>query len=702
MKSIRKRLSIGMDFGMRSGKSNRKWMIWIGGILLFKILLMGLFSSDYQNQMFIPFVNTFLDGNNPYNYYYENGLAGAFPYFPVMLLCESVGGGIIRLFSIQSLFWVNFWFKLPLLLFDVAGLWLLLRMKMSYKYAVIIYFCSPIILYSTYMHGQLDIIPTVFLIASLFFLTSKKTKWDTAWYSVFLGLSLASKLHILAAVPILFLYVVKKKGLLAAIGYHALTAGVVLICSAPFFCRGFVETVLFNKEQSVLLNVYLDYVSTRLLIPVFVLLVLYFYVYQLKYINLNLLVSSLNLLFAVFLVCIPAMPAWFIWIVPFITLYFGYVEKNKHSVMMVYMIFTVIYLVYYIFLHRTEYTDLYFLDSSLQGWKMDVASLKYTVFTVLAASIVILIFEIYRFGVASNALYQRGKNAFAIGIAGDSGAGKSSLLSSLQDMINSPKDVLVLEGDGDHRWSRGDSNWNKYTALDPRANYLYRQAEDIRKLKDGIYVNRRDYDHDKGIFTEFRRVKPKKFVLLSGLHSLYLPQLRHVLDLKIYMDTDEQLRRYWKVQRDSKERGYSEESVLQKIEERSKDGERFIIPQKDYADIVIRYFSREQEQGEIDANNISVSIQLSVDVDMEAVISEFEANGVMIHWNLCDELTRQEIWVDGEEVDGKQIHFSEIAEAVIPQYEDILSGDPHWRDGIDGVVQLVLLHVISTKMRSAS
>ena len=69
---------------------------------------------------------------------------------------------------------------------------------------------------------------------------------------------------------------------------------------------------------------------------------------------------------------------------------------------------------------------------------------------------------------------------------------------------------------------------------------------------------------------------------------MYLPQTRKYLDLKIYMDIDEQLRRYWKIQRDMKHRGYSEQKILQQVEERMQDAEKYIYPQRDYADMRIR------------------------------------------------------------------------------------------------------------------
>ncbi len=73
-----------------------------------------------------------------------------------------------------------------------------------------------------------------------------------------------------------------------------------------------------------------------------------------------------------------------------------------------------------------------------------------------------------------------------IGIAGDSGAGKTRLLEKIEHLFGTGKDILFLEGDGDHRWERGDENWEQYTALDPQANYLYRQAENIKNLRGEI------------------------------------------------------------------------------------------------------------------------------------------------------------------------------------------------------------------------
>lgn len=479
-------------------EKNYSKIVWICfyGMTIFKIILMGLFSSDYQDRMFIPFIDIFLTGKtNPYEYYYSNRLLSSFPYPPMMLLIESVGGGIYELLNPSSLFARNFLFKIPLLFFDIVGFFYLKKIcRKRIKYIFILYFMSPIVLFATYVHGQLDIIPTVLLIISVYYLMRNENRKDICLFSLFLAFSIGTKFHILAAVPILFLFLYKKRGAVTTL----LCAGIVIVVTAlivcPFWGDGFLNYVIMNKEQSVITRVFLNYDSIRLFIPILAVVIIYLKVYQLNNMNRDLLLSILGVLFAVFLVCVPPMPAWFVWIVPFIAIYFITNDKNKYKLLSIYAMFNVLYLVYFIFFHRTQFVDIYLLGKSLQSWKIENTVLKDIVFTVMAGFLLTLVFEMYTFGVASNALYKRMNTPFAIGIAGDSGTGKSELLEKLEKLLGGNKNILYLEGDGDHRWGRGDPNWEMYTHLDPKANFLYQQAKDMMTLKAGSAVKRVDYD----------------------------------------------------------------------------------------------------------------------------------------------------------------------------------------------------------------
>lgn len=116
---------------MRTNDKNKvhsKYYLFIIAVLIVKVILMGLFSSDYQNKLFIPFVKDFvLTGGNVYQRFYEKGIINAFPYPPVMLFVESAGMFIIKTLGIKNVFMINFCFKLPSCLLDLIGLKILVR-----------------------------------------------------------------------------------------------------------------------------------------------------------------------------------------------------------------------------------------------------------------------------------------------------------------------------------------------------------------------------------------------------------------------------------------------------------------------------------------------------------------------------------------------------------------------------------------------
>jgi hypothetical protein len=74
-----------------------RYGLFIAVFTVLKFLLMGMFSSDYQDKLFIPFVMDFLSkGADPYQRFFEDGIMNAFPYPPVMLLVESIGGILVK------------------------------------------------------------------------------------------------------------------------------------------------------------------------------------------------------------------------------------------------------------------------------------------------------------------------------------------------------------------------------------------------------------------------------------------------------------------------------------------------------------------------------------------------------------------------------------------------------------------------------
>lgn len=686
------------------------------GIFLFKIGCMCCFSSDYQDALFYPFVSQFLDGikncmiqrgasgfcswRNPYEYYYRNRMVSAFPYPPLMLYIESIFVLIIRLFSIKDLFLVHFVMKLPVVLFDnlcAFVLWKLFPEKS--KYIILLYYASPIIIYSGYMHGQLDIVPTAILLTAIYFLL-QNGKRSSVYFTLFLAAAVMTKQHTVAVIPILYLFYIKKRGFKKSFYSFIALAAVIVTGLLPFWSEGLIRGVLFNQEQNRIMNVYIDYDTLKFIIPIFMILILYVRAFYLERLNKELLLNYCGIIFAVFLAFVAPMPGWYTWIVPFITILFINSGQDKYKNFILYLALNGSYLLYFTFFHHNGLTDLYFCGTSLAYIKSENQILRNQTFTVMTGLLLYVIYQMYSLGIASNSLYKRGNIPFAIGISGDSGSGKTQMLYTLEQLFGK-KNVLKIEGDGDHKWERGEEMWKFHTHLDPKANYLYRQANDIQMLKHGKSVYRVEYDHDTGAFSKPHKIRSRKVIIVCGLHSLYLPQMRKCLDMKIYMDTQECLRKLWKIRRDTAKRGYSDEKIMKQIENRMDDSRKYILPQKEYADMVICFFDANMEKETISKNyvpEISLKITLSSEIDLEPVIADLQDNGVMVDHNYERDLDKQTVVVNGSGLESASVRWHDIAQKNIPQLEELTMQNPKM-DNLRGVIALFILTEMSSKLR---
>lgn len=214
---------------------------------------------------------------------------------------------------------------------------------------------------------------------------------------------------------------------------------------------------------------------------------------------------------------------------------------------------------------------------------------------------------------------------YVIGIAGDSGSGKTTLARFFKSHLDNDRSVYI-EADGLHKWERGDSNWKLYTHLNPKANELHKQLDIVEKLKMHQVAFGRDYKHSNGTFSKDYAIQPKEYIVLIGLHPWYLPKMREVIDLKIFLDTDETLRRHWKILRDVTERGYSLEKVVEQIEKRVEDADLFVNPQRDKSDIVLTIKSKKVDliPGELNCHlELFTLFAVSASFDLSQELNRF-------------------------------------------------------------------------------
>ena len=206
-------------------------------------------------------------------------------------------------------------------------------------------------------------------------------------------------------------------------------------------------------------------------------------------------------------------------------------------------------------------------------------------------------------------------NVFAI--AGDSGSGKTTLGSILKKYFSNS---LMLECDRYHKWERGHEKWRDLTHLNPKANFLTKMSDDIFNLKIGKDIYQVDYDHKNGRFTEKEHIESSDNIIVCGLHSLYVEN-DSIYNLKIFIDTDESLKRKWKIERDVIERGYNMEKVLKQIEDRKIDYEKYILPQKEKSDIVISFY---EEEG-----NLRLKILINKKYEITEALNNLKTKGVV-------------------------------------------------------------------------
>lgn len=174
-----------------------------------------------------------------------------------------------------------------------------------------------------------------------------------------------------------------------------------------------------------------------------------------------------------------------------------------------------------------------------------------------------------------------------IGVAGDSGCGKSTFLRRLEDLFGK-EFITVICLDDYHSLDRKQRKETGITALDPRANNFDLMYEQIKALKNGQSINKPIYNHETGAIDPPERVNPNHIVVIEGLHPLYDERVRELIDFSVYLDISEEVKIAWKIQRDMAERGHRYEDVIAAINSRRPDFSAYIEPQREFADVVLQ------------------------------------------------------------------------------------------------------------------
>jgi phosphoribulokinase len=212
-----------------------------------------------------------------------------------------------------------------------------------------------------------------------------------------------------------------------------------------------------------------------------------------------------------------------------------------------------------------------------------------------------------------------------LGIVGDSAAGKTTLSRGITQILG-PERVSVLCTDDYHRYNRKQRKELGITPLNPACNYLDIMAQQLRLLRAGEPILKPHYDHSLGDFGPPQYIVPKPFLIVEGLLGMYWQEMRNAYSVRVYLNPPEELRRRWKIRRDTTRRGYTEADVLRELDIREPDAAAYIRPQQYHADVVVSFYpgASSQPQQDDDAHlNVHLTLYGTLPhPDLSEVIAE--------------------------------------------------------------------------------
>lgn len=220
-----------------------------------------------------------------------------------------------------------------------------------------------------------------------------------------------------------------------------------------------------------------------------------------------------------------------------------------------------------------------------------------------------------------------------IGVAGDSGCGKSTFLRRLADLFGEEL-MTVICLDDYHSLDRKQRKEVGVTALNPKANNFDLMYEQIKSLKAGNSIQKPIYNHETGEIDPPEQIDPNHIVVIEGLHPMYDERVRELLDFSVYLDISDEVKIAWKIQRDMAERGHSYEDVLASINARKPDFEAYIDVQKQYADVVIQVLPTNLIKDDTDRKVLRVRLIQKEGVENLTPVYLFD-EGSTIDWIPC-------------------------------------------------------------------
>jgi uridine kinase len=177
-----------------------------------------------------------------------------------------------------------------------------------------------------------------------------------------------------------------------------------------------------------------------------------------------------------------------------------------------------------------------------------------------------------------------------VGVAGGSGSGKSTVVRRIMDSLG-PDQAVVLDHDRYYR-DRNDLRFEERASLNydhPDALETPLMVHHLRALRTGTSVQVPRYDFARHArLTETDTITPRRAIIVEGILVFTDADLRALMDLKVFVDTDADTRFIRRLERDVAHRGRTMASVIDQYQSTVKPMHlEFVEPSKRYADVIV-------------------------------------------------------------------------------------------------------------------
>lgn len=667
--------------------------LFLAGVFL-RLSLIVLVEPGAAITFYIPFLDSGVSAFslNPWLEWKSSGGSElAFPYGMAMYLV------------FVPAFWVGDFLSVPphlsyfltiflmefLLLIGLAKL-----MKGNISLITVLFWLSPVNLVALYCYGFNDIVPASFLFWSVWLLYNQK--WLGS--GILLALAVSAKISMIIACPLILLYFLRNSNLRSYLIRFAFgfLISMATLSGVYLFSPEAISMLLGNPEVQKVSTFGIEIFGRNLMVVPFMYFLFLYWIWRLGRMDLENINALIALSFLFFAVLFSDTPGWLLWSLPFLVVY--QCQQRDLSLILVFA-FSSIFIIQVLFQNPVVTSmGLIFEFGDWLGW----TGLGFQMFDSLLVSLVLSLggiigIRIWRQSVVESNFHKATRRPFVVSIAGDSGSGKDTLAEAIIAVTGAGSSVNI-SGDDYHKYDRSKGEWNVVTHLNPVANNLDKFAADIMRLKLGKPIRKRHYDHGTGKLSRLETVFAKDFVIASGLHSFSNTKLENLADITIYLNMNDSLRRYFKLQRDVKVRKKGLEDTLNAIEKRSADFQRYVAPQMQKAKIVFRLCTTQtlSLETELDPQKLFLDMDISGGLEEATIlrilagICQCQVTPALQHsHNFNSFRVSGLVSASSVELAAKSLGFNK---------NQLFNLFPEWSGGMIGVIQLISMASIKSSM----